>query len=100
MRHRWTWWPFAGTFALGGALLLMAAGAPRAGKAKGDHEQPPPAPRVPVVVATARQGDVPVYLTGLGAVTALKTVNVRTRVDGQLMRVLFVEGQTVSQGAL
>lgn len=52
----------------------------------------------PVSVATAKQGDLPVYYTGLGTVTAFYTVTVHTRVDGQIMQVYFKEGQFVHQG--
>ncbi len=55
---------------------------------------------IPVLAAQARKGDMPVNLTGLGTVTALNTVTVRSRVDGQLVRVAFTEGQTVRQGDL
>jgi multidrug efflux system membrane fusion protein len=59
----------------------------------------PPAGRpVPVVTVAARSGDLGVYLSGLGSVTALNTVTVRSRVDGQLMRTLFQEGQIVRSG--
>jgi multidrug efflux system membrane fusion protein len=55
---------------------------------------------VPVVVATAQRGDLPVYFNGLGTVTAFNTVTVRSRVDGQLINVSFTEGQFVHEGAL
>src|ERR1700719_4136736 len=55
-------------------------------------------PIVPVVVATAQHGDVPIYFTGLGTVTAFNTVTVHSRVDGQLVSVAFKEGQFVHQG--
>ena len=55
---------------------------------------------VPVGVATAQQKDVPVYLTGLGSVTAFNTVSVRTRIEGQLSQVNFREGQYVKKGDL
>jgi multidrug efflux system membrane fusion protein len=55
-------------------------------------------PIVPVVVATAQHGDVPIYFTGLGTVTAYNTVTVHSRVDGQLISVAFKEGQFVHQG--
>ena len=53
---------------------------------------------VPVVVATAQKGDLPVYLIGLGTVTAFNTVTVRSRVDGQIVKVNFTEGQFVREG--
>ena len=53
---------------------------------------------VPVVVATAQKGDLPVYLVGLGSVTAFNTVTVRSRVDGQIVKVNFTEGQFVHEG--
>lgn len=53
---------------------------------------------VPVVVGTVQKKDVPIYLDGLGTVQAFNTVTVRARVDGQLTKINFVEGQTVQAG--
>jgi multidrug efflux system membrane fusion protein len=55
---------------------------------------------VPVAVAQAQKGDMAVHLTGLGTVTALNSVTVKSRVDGQLVRVVFTEGQMVREGDL
>lgn len=55
---------------------------------------------VPVVTAKVKSGDMDVYLSGLGTVTALNTVTLKSRVDGQLDKVLFQEGQMVSTGQL
>jgi multidrug efflux system membrane fusion protein len=53
---------------------------------------------VSVAVAKVQQQDMPVYLVGLGSVTAFYTANIKSRVDGQIMRVNVREGQTVKQG--
>ena len=55
---------------------------------------------VPVAVATAERRDVPVFLKGLGSVTASNTVSVKSRVDGQLAQINFTEGQHVNKGDL
>jgi len=55
---------------------------------------------VPAVVATVQRRDVPIYLDGLGNVTAFKTVTVRCQVDGRLDQVLFKEGEPVKAGEL
>ncbi len=55
---------------------------------------------VSVATAQVQRQDVPVYLTGLGAVTAFNTANIKSRVDGQIMKVNFQEGQNVKQGGL
>jgi multidrug efflux system membrane fusion protein len=55
---------------------------------------------VPVRVAPASTGDFPIYYKALGTVTALNTINVRSRVAGELMKINFQEGQQVKAGDL
>ena len=80
----------------GGTLALSGPWRSTAG-AQGGVPAPP---RVPVAAAAARTRDVGVYLNGLGAVTPLNTVTVKSRVDGELIAVRFQEGQIVSSGEL
>ncbi len=89
-------------------LILVAAGvATRFFLSWQSHAQGPQAsgnrPRgmaVAVAAATSRRGDMPMYLDGLGSVTPFYTVTVHTRIDGQLMKVYFREGQLVKDGDL
>ncbi|HTT61745.1 MAG TPA: MdtA/MuxA family multidrug efflux RND transporter periplasmic adaptor subunit [Bryobacteraceae bacterium] len=53
---------------------------------------------IPIVAAKARRGNIPVYFTGLGAVTPIYTVDIKSRVDGELMKIYFKEGDTVHKG--
>ncbi len=87
------------------AVLLLWRGcagdeAPQQGRQGGgrwgDGERPP----TPVRVATAERGPLDVELKALGTVTPLQTVTVRSRVEGELLRVAFAEGQQVRAGQL
>src|SRR5689334_21662521 len=57
-------------------------------------------PAIPVSISPVEKTDFPVYLTGLGTVQAYNMVVVRTRVDGQIDKIAFKEGQMVKQGDL
>jgi multidrug efflux system membrane fusion protein len=71
------------------------AAAPPVAKGKKDART-----AAPVVVEPARAGDINVYVNGLGTVTPLRTATVRPRVDGELIKVHFTEGQLVREGQL
>ncbi len=77
------------------ALVVRAVRTP--GAAKGGPEGARQFP-VSVVAGVVEQKDVPIFLDGLGTVQALNTVTVRARVDGELMKVAFTEGQDVTAG--
>jgi multidrug efflux system membrane fusion protein len=82
-----------------GALFFWSRGrnsAAGAGTAKGGKNSAPAA--TPVVAAQANTGNIGVYVTGLGAITPIYTVTVKSRVDGQLMSVHFKEGDLVQEG--
>ena len=97
-RRRWPWLAALGAAALVVVLLVARSGKEKAGA--GNSGKGAAARTVPVMAAAARTGDLGVYLTGLGTVTPVSTVTVRSRVDGQLMNVAFREGQMVHQGDL
>ena len=59
-----------------------------------------PAPAIPVRIAQVQRQDIPIFLSGIGAVHAFNIVTVKTRVDGHLDRVAFVEGQEVQEGEI
>ena len=84
----------------GGAYALTRPGKGQPGRSGGGASAAPGPRATPVVTAVARAGDLPVSLSALGSVTALNTVTVRSRVDGQLLKVHFGEGQLVRQGEL
>jgi multidrug efflux system membrane fusion protein len=55
---------------------------------------------LPVSAVAAHKGNIDIYVTGLGSITAYNTVTVKTRVDGELVKVAFTEGQIVKKGDL
>lgn len=67
---------------------------------RAEPTRPAPERTASVAAETARTGDMPVYLDGIGTVTPRATVTVHPRVDGHLMAVHFVEGQAVADGDL
>ncbi|MBI3434602.1 MAG: efflux RND transporter periplasmic adaptor subunit [Proteobacteria bacterium] len=75
-------------------LQSQRADQPRAGRFRGGDGP------VPVLAATARAADVPVYLDGVGTTRALNTVTIKPQVDGKLIEILFKEGEEVERGAL
>lgn len=84
---------------LGGlAYIGWYAFQPKAGGANRAGPGARPDLPVPVLAATPRILDVPVYLDGVGSVKALNTVTVRSQVDGKLIAVNFTEGQDVKKG--
>jgi membrane fusion protein, multidrug efflux system len=98
-RHRLLWVLGGIAMLLGGAWAAWSAGSKKGAAADAAARKAGSA-AVPVAVANAEKRDLPVYLTGLGTITAFNTVTVKTRVDGQIVSVAFREGQDVRQGDL
>jgi multidrug efflux system membrane fusion protein len=79
-------------------LAFAAACSSAASKQQNAHAAAPRS--ISVATAPVQKQDVPVYLSGLGTVTAFNTANIKSRIDGQIMKVNFREGQDVRQGEL
>src|SRR5262249_13072483 len=77
----------AGTWYYWGAPATVAA-----------PQRPPPI--IPVTTTLVQRQDVPIFLSGIGTVRAFNIVTVKTRVDGHLESIAFVEGQEVAEGDL
>jgi membrane fusion protein, multidrug efflux system len=88
---------FAATLIAAGGVALAAKHLAAAAE-PGQTAVPPPA--VPVVSGTVHQGDVPIYLRGVGTVIAYNNVIVRSQITGQIVKIAFTQGQTVHQGDL
>jgi multidrug efflux system membrane fusion protein len=81
-----------------GGVLAVTHKFPFEQSVAADATAPPPA--VPVVAGVVAQHDVPIYLDGVGTVIAYNTVLVRSQIQGQLVNINFIEGQTVKTGDL
>jgi len=98
VRFRWkTWIAIILSLALAAYFIKLISTQPEDDYKKSDKFTDPV---IAVTAVAATQGDLPVYLSGLGTVTALRTVTVRSRVDGELIRIAFKEGQMVQEGEL
>ena len=94
-----TRWVLIGIAVLAIAAVVYVMRTRRSATAGGAAPAPTDRP-VPVTVATVVEQDVPIWLEGLGTVTPIATVNMKTLVDGPLMSVNFKEGQLVHMGDL
>jgi membrane fusion protein, multidrug efflux system len=80
---------------LGGAFFLLQ----RLGQGESKTpKSPPPPAALPITTTMAHKGNIGVYVNALGTVTPIFTVTITSRVDGQLMKVNYREGQMVHQG--
>jgi multidrug efflux system membrane fusion protein len=101
-RTGWVWLVVTVSLVVGAYLFWYRGGSPHDTQAanKVSSDQKSNSGAVPVVATKATRGDIGVYLSGLGAVTPIYTVTVRTRVDGELVNVLYHEGDVVKKGDL
>ena len=83
-----------------GAYFLVTHWMGSSGKAGAGGKGKGPKGDIPVKVAEVKRGDMDIYLQGLGLVTPLNNVTIKSRVDGQIMQIAYTEGQIVKEGQL
>ena len=95
-------WRWVAVFAviLVAAVAYVFLGRAKTGAPQAAAQAGPAVRAIPVGAVTAKKGDMNVYIVGLGAVTPVYTVTIKSRVDGQLMEVFFKEGQMVKKDDL
>ena len=101
--HTWIWLVLLAVAAAGAYFLWpkLKPAAPPANASSAAAGRKGRGPGIlPVVAARASEGNIGVYINGLGNVIPIYTVSVRSRVDGELIKVQYTEGQTVHQGDL
>lgn len=94
------WWVWVLVAIVAGAAIYFVVTRLHASAAASGKSKFGKGGAVPVVVAQAREGNFNIYINGLGTVTAFNTVTLHSRVDGELIKVNFTEGQLVHQGEL
>lgn len=92
-KKRGRWWFLAFAILVVAAIVFFRLHQRAPAKSKR-----PATPPVMITTASVQKGDIPVYVDAIGIVTPVSTVAVRSRVDGQLVKVFFQEGQTVHEG--
>jgi multidrug efflux system membrane fusion protein len=97
LSRRWVWLSILSILVVSGYFLVTRLGGTRSPSAQASSAT---RPAMPVAAAEAKRGDLNRYLTAIGNVAAFNTVTVKSRVDGQIVKVAFKEGQTVHQGDL
>lgn len=90
-RTRGLWWFIGAIAVIGGVGLVLSATRSKA---------PPAPPPVPISVAAVAQGAIPITVEAVGTVVAYESVAVRSRIDSQVVRVHFKDGDAVKKGDL
>jgi multidrug efflux system membrane fusion protein len=93
---KWIWILMLLVFLTGAGFMYFS----KAAKSSKEHKNANAVKPIPVITAVAKTDEIRVYLSGLGTVTPLATVIVKSRVDGEIIKIHFKEGQMVKRGDL